>query len=128
MNDHEQDDGRALVERIHREAAERLRGQPLPPVERPTIHYTELPAAQPGDAHYLEWNTYRREVGRLLAEGHEGRYLLIKGEEIIGIWDTHEQAKEVALQRYLLQPCLIQQIRSREPLFRGPTWSRLCHS
>jgi hypothetical protein len=38
------EDGHDLVERIHREAWERYRQQPPPPLpEPPTIHYTELP-------------------------------------------------------------------------------------
>jgi hypothetical protein len=57
-----------------------------------TIHYSQLPPAEPGSRIAREWETYRREVGRLLAEGHEGRFLL--------------------------QPYLIQQVRSREPLHR----------
>ena len=59
-----------LIVRMHREAIERLQAPPT--VKRPTIHYTQLAEARPGDDFYLEWNTYRREVGRLLAEGHEG--------------------------------------------------------
>jgi hypothetical protein len=55
-------------------------------------------------------------VGDLLANGHENRWVLIKGQEIIGIWDTEEDARAVALQKYLMQPCLIQQVRSREPV------------
>jgi hypothetical protein len=37
-------------------------------------------------------------VPQLLADGHESRWVLIKGEEIIGIWDTEEEARAVALQ------------------------------
>ena len=118
------DDGRALVEALHREAAEQARGQPWPPTERPTIHFTELPEAQPGDVLYSEWNTYRREVARLLAEGHEGKFVLIKGEQIIGLWQTRDEAKDVALQRFLMQPVLIQQVLEREPLLRGPMLTR----
>ena len=58
----------------------------------------------------------RREVGRLLAEGHEGRFVLIKGEEVIGLFDTREQALEVGSDRFLLQPKLIQRILTREPV------------
>ena len=68
----------ALVEKIHREAIEQGRVQPPPSYEPPTIHYTELPAAQPDSQLYHEWNFYRREAGRLLAEGHEGHWVLIK--------------------------------------------------
>jgi hypothetical protein len=110
---------RALIEKIHRQAVEPYRqSPPPPPVEPPTIPCTELPEAKPDSPLYHEWNYYRREVGRLLAEGHEGRFVLIKGEAILGIWDTHAEAKAAALQKYLMQPCLIHQVRSREPLLR----------
>jgi hypothetical protein len=69
-----------------------------------------------------EWNVYRREVGRLLAEGHEGRWVLIKGEEIIGLWGTREEAFTVASKRHLMQPCLVHQIQTREPLLRTPAF------
>jgi len=111
------EDGHDLVARLHREAWERYRQQPPPPPrERPTIHYTELPPAKPGEELAEEWETYRREVGRLLAEGNEGRYVVIKGREIVGIGDTQKEALAAADQRSPLQPFLIQQIREREPL------------
>jgi hypothetical protein len=109
---------RAAVEQVHREAIEQGRVQPLLPDEPPTIPYTELPDGKVDSPIASEWNLYRREVGRLLAEGHENRWVLIKGEEIIGIWETEHEARAVALERYLMQPCLIQQIRSREPIVR----------
>src|SRR4051812_337473 len=91
---------RALVEQVHRQAIEQARDQPLPPpAEPPTIHYTELPEGRPDSPLYQEWNFYRREVGRLLAEGHEGRWALIKGEGIVGIWDTEAEARAVAVGR-----------------------------
>jgi len=83
-----------------------------------TIPYAELPPPEPDSPLSREWNFYRGEVGRLLKDGHEGQFVLIKGEQIIGIWGTREEAKTVALQKYLMQPCLIQQVRSREPIVR----------
>ena len=56
------------------------------------IHYTQLPVDPPGKRGATEWNFYRGEVGRLLAEGHEGKYVLVKGAAIIGMWDTQEEA------------------------------------
>src|SRR5947209_1504753 len=98
------DTGRALVEALHRQAAEEGRAHPAPPPPAlQTIPSTELPEPPPGDVLFHAWNCYRREAGRLLAEGHEGKFVLIKGEEIIGLWDTREEAPDVALQRYLLQ-------------------------
>lgn len=94
----------------------------IPPANEPQmIHYTELPPAQPHSPLTKEWDFYRREVARLLADGHEGRFVLIKGEELIGIWDTEKEAEAVAHQRYWRQPCLIHQVRSCEPLLHLST-------
>ena len=113
------EDGHDLVARIHREAWERYRQQPPPPPSPPpTIHYTELPASKPGEPLAEEWETYRREVGRLLAEGNEGRFILIKGQQIIGIWDREEDALATAYQKFLLQPFLVHQILERERIYR----------
>lgn len=122
------EDGHDLVVRVHREAWERYRQQPPPPPpEPPTIHYTELPPSRPGDTLAEEWETYRREVGRLLAEGNEGRYILIKGGEVIGIWDKREDALILGYQKFLLQPFLVHQIQERERLLRV-RYSRRCQS
>lgn len=111
----------ALVEQIHRQTIPQGLVQPLPRPEPPTVHYTELPDGSPDSPIAGEWNLYRREVGRLLAEGHENKWALIKGDEIVGIWDTEKEARAVALRKYLMKPCLIHQVRSREPVLRGPT-------
>jgi hypothetical protein len=74
-----------------------------------------------------EWETYRREVARLLAEGNEGRYVLIKGQQIIGIWDTREDASMMGHKLFLFQSFLIHQIQERErTLLIG--FNRLCPS
>jgi hypothetical protein len=100
---------------------------PPPPRESPTIHSTELPDPRPGDVLTTEWNHYRRVVGQLLAEGREGKWLLIKKEEIIGIWDTEEEADRVRVERFLLQAVLMKQILTREPILRNG-YNRLCLS
>ena len=102
---------RSLVEQVHRDAIELVRAQPLPPYESPTVHFADLPAASPDSQFGQEWNFYRREVGSLLANGHEGRFVLIKGEKILGIWDTQEEAEAVAF-HHLLEPHLIHQIHA----------------
>jgi hypothetical protein len=83
-----------------------------------TIPWTELPEDKSGRPNSTEWNFYRREVGRLLAEGHEGKWVLIKGEEIIGMWDREDVAFAAARERYLFQPCLVKQVLVAEPLLR----------
>jgi hypothetical protein len=120
---------RELVERLRRKEMELIRNQPrAASLQQQTIHYTELPEGSADSPIAREWNVYRREVGRLLAEGHEGKWVLIKGEEIIGIWDSRDEARAVALERYLMQPVLIHQVLTREPVLRGPIWLRPCPS
>ena len=59
--------GSRLVDTMFRDAARR---EPRPSQShRPGgVHHTELPEAGTGQPLATEWNTYRREVGRLLAE------------------------------------------------------------
>ena len=91
-----------------------------------TIHWSELPPAEPGSPLAAEWETYRREVGRLLAEGHEGKVALIKGDEVVGIYDTWIAAREAGLQRYLQEAHMVHPILTREPVIRGPIRFFLC--
>ncbi len=44
--------------------------------------------------------TYRRELPRLIAEGNEGRFVLIKGNQVLGIWDSDEDAYHAGLERF----------------------------
>jgi hypothetical protein len=87
-----------------------------------SIHYTELPPSTGGQPLDAEWETYRREVGRLLAEGNEGKHVLIKGETIIGIYDTDDEAMDEGRRRYLLQGYLVHQIQTWERLYRTRNW------
>jgi hypothetical protein len=68
---------------------------------RSTIHYTRLEPLIPNSRHALEWEIYRREVGRLLAESHEGKFVLIAGSEVLGLWPTFEEAMEEGRKRGL---------------------------
>ena len=62
-----------------------------------------------------EIRTYFRELPRLLEEGHEGRAALIKGDAIIGLWDTPADAYQAGRERFGLdQAFLAQPIDSRD--------------
>jgi hypothetical protein len=76
--------------------------QPSPP--------EPLPDMMSGSQIETEWNFFRQQWPRLLAEGQEGRWALIKGEEIIGLFDTDVEARSVGVRRFGLAPMLIQQI------------------
>jgi hypothetical protein len=124
MNETERD----LVQLLQEQEREQVNDlPPLPPPERPSIHFTELPEALPGSPIATEWNCYRRIVERLLAEGQEGKWLLIKNEEIIGIWETEEEANEARVQSFLMQPVLMKQVLTWEPKLRIG-YNRLCRS
>ena len=118
----------AFVEALHREALEQFRKRPVPPVGPPTVHYTELTDFPPESPIYLEWKTYRRELPGLLSQGQEGKFALIKGAKIVGIFETWDEGLRVGRERYLLQPFLVQPIREREPLLRLRGYSLPCRS
>lgn len=120
------DANRNLCERFVQAERQRLGNATVPRStnEPQTINYTELPEDTSGGPLAQEWNFYRREVARLLAEGHEGRWVLIKSEEIIGIWDTEAEANRVRLERFLMRHVLMKQIRTREPVIRGGGYLR----
>ena len=122
---------------IRRDAPiEAISSDVLPPVaianialgEHGSIDYTELPEDTSNNPIAREWNFYRREVGRLLADGHEGKWVVIKGDEVVGIWATRAEAKQVAVDSFLMQPVLIHEVLRREPILRGPTVLRQCRS
>jgi hypothetical protein len=85
------------------------------PTDR-TIHYTELAPSAPGALLFDEWNLYLRELPRLLAEGLEGQFVLIKGQEIVGLYPSFREAIQAGYARFLRQPFLAQQILEWEPI------------
>ncbi len=107
-----------LVVRVHREEVERMRreGFVLPPAAPITIPYTELPPGRPDSPLDLEWETYRREVGRLLADGKEWQFVLIHQQEIVGFYATKPEALGDGYRLFPNQGFLVHQVRAREPL------------
>jgi hypothetical protein len=89
-----------------------------------TISYRDLPPAQPGSPLAVECDFYRQEVGRLLAQGHAGRHVLIKGPELIGIYDTHEGALAEGYQRFRGQDFFVHEIQAEERVYRAGGWWR----
>jgi hypothetical protein len=98
----------------------------MDPIGNRTITYTALPAAPPDEVLSQEWCTYRREAGRLLAEGREGKFVLIKGARVVAVHDTWDDAREAGLRLYLPEPFLVREIRSEEPLLRLRGYSLPC--
>lgn len=118
-----------LIVRLHQQEVERIRreGSAQSPTEAVAILHTHLPQARPDSPLLEEWESYRQEVGRLLAEGKEGQFVLIKGRQIIGLYATEREALEHG---YRMSPCqafFVHQVRQREPLLHC-TSVRLCRS
>ncbi len=108
----------------HPQAVEPLRERPT---ELPAVPCAQLPAGAADSPLRIEWDFYRRVVGRLLTEGHEGKWLLIKDEEVVGIWDTEADADAIRRERFFMQPVLMKQVLAREPVLRIG-YNRLCRS
>ncbi|MFO0810703.1 MAG: hypothetical protein U0746_18905 [Gemmataceae bacterium] len=47
-----------------------------------------------------EINTYLRELPRLIAEGDEGRYALIRGNDLLSVWDTLGDALQAGYEKF----------------------------
>jgi hypothetical protein len=63
----------------------------------------------------LEIATYLRELSRLLADGHAGRHVLVKGGEIVGVWDTQGDAIQAGRERFGIEPIFVKTIDQRDP-------------
>jgi hypothetical protein len=59
--------------------------------------------------------TYRRELPRLLAEGYAGEYALVKGDEILSVWETQGDAIRAGSERFGLEPIFVKKIDPRDP-------------
>lgn len=58
--------------------------------------------------------TYRDRLGQLLKD--EGRFVLIKGHEVIGIYGSRDEALQQAVERFRDAPVLVKQIVAKEPV------------
>lgn len=54
--------------------------------------------------------TYRRELPRLLQEGHADKYAIIKDDQIVSMWDTVGAALQAAGERFGLETVATYQI------------------
>ena len=109
----------ALVIAINQKEIDRLweTGQlPLQPPDPSTVHFTELPSLPPGNTFFHEWQTYRREVGKLIADGLEGKWVVIKDGTIQGVFEGWKLGYLFGLERNKQQTFLLHQILADEPI------------
>src|SRR5262245_10578612 len=115
-----------MVGRMHRTYNWGARQRP----EGSTMATTENNAAKPDAPLAAEWATYRRELPRLLESGGAGRFALIQGDTILGIYDTFDAALDVGYDRFGLDtPFMAQPIDARFlqfPVSPPPSLHRRC--
>jgi hypothetical protein len=58
-----------------------------------------------------EWKTFKREVYRLMCAGNKGRFALIKGSEVVSVWDTLTDATQAGRERFGEQPFFVQEVQ-----------------
>jgi hypothetical protein len=59
--------------------------------------------------------TYRSKIGTL--KEHEGKFVLIQGDQVIDFFSTYEDAIKSGYQRFKLDPFLVKQVAATEPVF-----------
>jgi len=71
-----------------------------------------------------ELATYQRKLTELLP--HEGKFVLIHGDDVAGIWETYEDALQAGYQKFLLAPFLVKRIQWAETVQNFTRDIRLC--
>ena len=61
-----------------------------------------------------ELTTYKDHLEQLLEQ--EGKYVVIKGRQVIGVFADREQAIEKAVDLFGAQPVLVKEIVAKEPI------------
>ena len=65
-----------------------------------------------------ELETYRRELSRLLTEGHWGKFALIHADQVDSVWDTLDDALRAGYDRFGLdEPFMVKQITDVEKVY-----------
>ena len=74
-----------------------------------------LPPGFPSELNVLatEIHTYFRELPRLLADTEDGRIVVVKGNELFGVWDTYHDAIQHGHEKFPDGKFLAQEINSR---------------
>ncbi len=61
---------------------------------------------------------FEKELPRLLAEGHQGKHVLIGDDRVVGIWPTLEEALQAGYDTFGVKLFLVKEITAHpEPLY-----------
>jgi len=67
-----------------------------------------------------EWKTFKREVYRLICYGYKGRFALIKGDQVVSVWDTFGDATQAGQERFGQEPFLVHEVQLYVKSFLRP--------
>jgi hypothetical protein len=74
-----------------------------------------------------ELQTYRANREKLLAD--EGKFVVIHGEAVLGIFTSYEDALKAGYETYKLEPFLVKKIQAAEPInFISRNLKLACHT
>jgi hypothetical protein len=73
-----------------------------------------------------ELETYNAHRGELLE--HEGKFVVIHGDRVAGIWQTYDDALKAAYAEFKLDPFMVKQILAVEPVHYVTRGTPACHS
>jgi hypothetical protein len=119
---HHREDGRELVERLHREELARLMAERRGEQPGQPARDEDLPDVAPGCPVAEEWGLFRREVARLIREGARGHFALLKVGKPVTVWDTRHDAVQAAELLSGQERCLVQESQPYlRPLHGRPT-------
>ena len=76
--------------------------------------YVSAEAAEGWRVFKKEIATYLREFPRLIAEGHVGEHVLIRGNKVLGIWKERPDAVAAGRARFGLEPIYVQTIGAQD--------------
>ena len=76
--------------------------------------------SNPSDGLEREHATYLREKSKLLADGKEGRWVLIHGDTVDGDWPSFTDALGAGYDRYWPALFMVRQVCEQEPVVSLP--------
>src|SRR5205809_1077338 len=75
------------------------------------IRIDEVPDIPEAEPFAEEWKTFKREVFRLVNDGEIGKFAVLKGEQLVGVWDTLSDAELAGRRQFGDAPFLVQEIQ-----------------
>lgn len=58
---------------------------------------------------------------------HEGRFVVIQGDRVVGIWNTYDDALKAGYNESLLKPFMVKKILAVEPVHYVTSGTPTCH-